>query len=139
MIFSIISSLEISDIFFLLIAFVVSYVARYYFNYFTRSNPLPGPFPLPFFGNVLQAIGFTLNDWLLLMHEKYGDMYEIDLGQGRAIVLCRADLIENVSSANAKYPLRFKLTEGFIEYGLDKSMLGFNYIDHKYRKYKSSY
>ena len=74
------------------------------------------------------------------MHEKYGDMHEIDLGQERAIVLCRADLIENVSSAtNAKYPLRFKLTEGFIEYGLDKSTLVFNYIDHKYRKYKSSY
>src|ERR1043166_7389864 len=110
MIFSIISSLGVSDIFFLLIAFVVSYVARYYFNYFTRSNPLPGPFPLPFFGNVLQAIGFTLNDWLLLMHEKYGDMYEIDLGQGRAIVLCRAVLIENISLDNIKFPICFIIT-----------------------------
>jgi cytochrome P450 len=62
-------------------------------------------------------------------------MFEVDLGQGRVIVLCKANLIENVSSANTKYPIRFKRTDGFIEYGLDKSALGFNYIDHKTWKY----
>src|SRR5438105_895185 len=110
MIFTIISSFGISDIFFLLIVIVVSYVTRYYFNYFTRPNPLPGPFPLPFFGNAHQSIGLGFNDWLLLMHEKYGDIYEVDLAGQRVIVLCRADLIENMNipSAKTKYPYRLK-------------------------------
>ena len=60
-------------------------------------------------------------------HKKYGDMYEVDVGE-RMIVLCRADLIENmnVSSSKTKYPYRFKTTEGFIEYELNKSALAFN-------------
>src|SRR4051812_18852517 len=127
MIFTIFSSFGISDIFYLLIVFVISYVTRFYFLYFTRANPLPGPLPLPIFGNAHQSIGLGYNDWLLSMHKKYGDMYEIYLGE-RMIVLCRADLIENLSnpSPKTKYPYRFKTTEAFIEYGLDKSALGFN-------------
>jgi len=127
MISTILSSFRISDIFYLLIAFVITYVIQYYFKYFTRPNPLPGPLPLPFFGNAHQSIGLGFNDWLLSMHEKYGDMYEIYLGE-RTIVLCRADLIEimNVPSAKTKYPYRFKTTEGFIEYGLNRSGLAFN-------------
>src|ERR1041384_1824726 len=101
MILTIISSFRIFDIFYLLITFVVIYVIRYYFNYFTRPNPLPGPFPLPLFGNAHQSIGLEFNDWLLAMYEKYGDMYEIYLGQ-RMIVLCRADLIENMNIPMAK-------------------------------------
>jgi hypothetical protein len=139
MIFKIVSSFGISDIFFLLLAFVFSYVIRYYFNYFTRPNPLPGPFPLPFFGNAHQIIGLSLNDFMLLMCEKYGDIYEVDLGQGRVIVLCRADLIENVSSASNKYPIRFKITEGFIEYGLDKSGVASKYNNHKSWKYNRQF
>jgi cytochrome P450 len=139
MIFKIISSFGISDICFFLVAFVVSYVLRYYFNYFTRPNPLPGPFPLPFFGNAHQSIGLQINDWMLLMYEKYGDMYEIDLGQGRVIVLCRADLIENVSSGGIKYPIRFNKTDGFIEYGLNKTGITLDYIDHKTWKYKRQF
>ena len=125
-IFTIISSFGISDIFYLLISSIVIYASRYYFNYFTRPNPLPGPFPLPFFGNAHQSIGLGLDEWLLSLYEKYGDMYEIDLGE-RFIVLCRADLIENMNipSAKTKYPYSLKLTEGFIEYGLDKSALIF--------------
>ena len=42
-----------------------------------------------------------------------------------------ADLIENVSTVSTKYTIRFKRTDGFIEYGLNKSGLAFNYIDHK--------
>src|SRR5438067_13763632 len=127
MISTIFSSFGISDLFYLLIFFVFNYVIRYYFIYFTRPNPLPGPFPLPFFGNAHQSIGFGLNEWLLSLHKKYGDMYEVDLGQ-RMIILCRADLIENMNnpSPKTKYPYRFKTTEGFIEYGLDKSALAFN-------------
>jgi hypothetical protein len=121
MIFTAISSFEITNIFYLSIFFLVGYVTRYYFKYFTRPNPLPGPFPLPFLGNAHQSIGLGFNDWLLSMHKKYGDMYEIELGR-RMIILCRADLLEKVK----QYPFRHEVTEGFVEYGLHESSMAFN-------------
>src|SRR6266480_3588506 len=106
MISTIIPSFSISDIFSLLIIFIVIYVTQFYYHYFTRPNPLPGPFPLPILGNAHQKGRLEFNDWLMLMHEKYGDMYEIHLAGERLIILGRADLIENmvVPSTKTKYP-----------------------------------
>src|ERR1043165_2545061 len=102
MISTIISSFGISDIFSLLIIFIVIYVTQFYYHYFTRPNPLPGPFPLPIIGNFHQSIGLGFNDWLTLMHKKYGDMYEINLGGYRMILIGRADLIENMNISSMK-------------------------------------
>src|ERR1044072_1778738 len=106
MIPTIISSLEIPNVFSLLIIFIIIYISRYYFNYFTRPNPLPGPFPLPILGNVHQQIGLEHNDWFMSLHKKYGDMFEVHLAGERIIVLCRADLIGNMNtpSTKTKYP-----------------------------------
>src|SRR6266487_759896 len=97
MISTIISSFQISNIFYLLIALKVIYITQFYYHYFTRPNPLPGPIPLPFLGNILNKIGFEYKDWLMSMHKKYGDMYEITMGGQRMIILSRADLIENMN------------------------------------------
>src|ERR1043165_8263893 len=113
-----IASFGISDIFSFLIILIVIYVTQYYYHYFTRLNPLPGPFPLPIIGNSHQKIGFEHNDWLILMHKKYGDMYEINLAGQRIIMLCGANLIENMSilTTKTKYAFRVPITEGFMEY-----------------------
>src|SRR5688572_29863999 len=96
------SSFQISDIFSLLIIFIIIYVSQFYYRYFTRLNPLPGPFPLPILGNVHQGIGIEFSDWLMLMHKKYGDIYEINLAGQRLIVLGRIDLIENMIASFKK-------------------------------------
>jgi hypothetical protein len=103
----------ISYIFSFLIILIVIYVTQFYYHYFTRSNPLPGPFPLPILGNFHQRFGLESNDWLMLMHKKYGDMFEINFPSQRLIVLCRSDLIENMSipSTKTKYPIRYHFTE----------------------------
>src|SRR3954453_4323272 len=139
MISKIASSLGISDIISLLIIFIIIYTAQYYYNYFTRPNPLPGPFPLPILGNAHQKIGFEQNDWLLALHKKYGDMYEINLAGQRIIVLCRADLIENmfIPSTKTKYPFKRYIPEGLMEYtecGINGSGIA-NNINHKSWKY----
>ncbi|GBC12270.2 cytochrome P450 [Rhizophagus irregularis DAOM 181602=DAOM 197198] len=92
MISTIISSFEISNIPSLLIISSIIYVTHFYDCYFTRPNPLPGPFPLPIIGNAYQQIRYGVDNWLLSLHKKYGDMYEIILADN---------------------------TEGFAEYGLD--------------------
>ncbi|GBB87956.1 hypothetical protein RclHR1_14450005 [Rhizophagus clarus] len=132
MITTIITSFGISDIFSLLTVFLVIYTTRFYYHYFTRHNPLPGPFPLPILGNAHQQIGYGFDDWLLLLHKKYGAMYEIILAGQRLIVLCKPDLIENMNmpSTKTKYPLKPYITEGFVEYGFDGIGLVFN-NDHK--------
>src|SRR5688572_18758739 len=101
------SSFEISDIFSLLMIFIIIYTTQYYYNYFTRPNPLPGPFPIPVLGNAYQFIRLKQNDWFMSLHKKYGDMFEVYLGE-RLIVLCRADLIGtmNIPSTKTKYPIR---------------------------------
>ncbi|GBC04538.1 hypothetical protein RclHR1_05720011 [Rhizophagus clarus] len=140
MISTFISSFKISDIFYLLTTLLILYVSRYYYNYFTRTNPLPGPFPLPVFGNIHQKFGYGFVDWLMLLHKKYGDMFEIYLAGQRTIILCNTDLIEsmNVPSTKTKYPYRLILTEGFKEYGIDGTGL-VNNNDPKSWKYNRQF
>ncbi|GET03256.1 cytochrome P450 [Rhizophagus clarus] len=128
MITAIVSSFGISDIPSLLIILSIIYVSRFYYNYFTRPNPLPGPFPLPIIGSAYQQTGYGFNEWLMLLHKKYGDMFEIILAGQRLIILCKPDLIENmnVPSTKTKYPTRLPQTEGFLEYGFDGAGIGFN-------------
>ncbi|GET03022.1 cytochrome P450 [Rhizophagus clarus] len=128
MIKTIISSFEISDIFYLFITFIILYVAQFYYHYFTRPNRLPGPFPLPILGNAHQQIGYGFNDWLISLHKKYGDMYELTLAGRRLIVLCKPDLIENmnISSSKNKYFFRTHNAVGFAEYGFDGKGIIFN-------------
>ncbi|PKY52100.1 cytochrome P450 [Rhizophagus irregularis] len=119
---TIISSFEISNILSLLIVFLIIYVTRFYYQYYTRPNPLPGPFPLPIIGSAYQQIGYDgVDDWLLSLHKKYGDMFEIILGGERMITLCRPDLTENlyVASSKTKYPIRLHSKDGIVEYGFE--------------------
>jgi hypothetical protein len=140
MITAIISSFGISDIPSLLIIISILYVTRFYYHYFTRPNPLPGPFPLPIIGNAYQQIGYGFDDWLNSLHKKYGDMYEIILAGQRLIVLCKPDLIENMNipSTKTKYPIRLHNTEGFMEYGFDGVGVAFN-NEHKSWKYNRQF
>ncbi|CAB4403747.1 unnamed protein product [Rhizophagus irregularis] len=141
MITTIISTVGISDALSLLIIISIFYVARFYYHYFTRPNPLPGPFPLPIIGSAYQQIGYGFNDWLLSLNKKYGDMYEIILAGQRLIVLGKADLIENMnipSSTKTNYPNRWPNTEGFVEYGFDGVGVGFNNV-HKSWNYNRQF
>ncbi|GBB86620.1 hypothetical protein RclHR1_01300005 [Rhizophagus clarus] len=97
-----------TDIFIVLLITILIYVLHFYYKYFTRVNPLPGPIPLPIIGNLLNKSG-DLDEWFLKLHKKYGDIFEISLLGQRRIILCRGDYIENMfdPSKNAIYFHRF--------------------------------
>src|SRR4051812_16803682 len=109
------------------IAFIIIYVAQYYYHYFFRSDPI--------LGNYHQMIRLEYNDWLMLVHKKHGDMYEIYIS-GRIIIMCNADLIKNMNipSTKTKYPLRRLAKEGLVEYGRDGRGIT-NCVDIKSWKY----
>src|ERR1700722_734011 len=103
----------ISDYLLLSSTILTIYVAHFYYKYFTRVNPLPGPFPLPFFGNLIEF--FWCGDikvFLMNNNKKYGDIYEIDLGM-RRIVLNRPEDIEKLlmPSTRSQYMTRFPFTK----------------------------
>ncbi|CAG8701172.1 11982_t:CDS:2 [Funneliformis caledonium] len=78
---------------------IITYVARFYYKYFTRQSPLPGPFPLPLVGNLFQ---FGLNPAKYAMDHQhdYDSMFEIWIGSNRFIFLSHRSLIEKVYASN---------------------------------------
>jgi len=104
-------SLKISDFMGIITSIILLYVAKFYYQYFTRENPLPGPIPLPLIGNTLGMFYHVKGDmltWYKVLHKRYGDIYELYVGNSRQIVFARADHIEKLmsSSKQANHILR---------------------------------
>src|SRR5579862_1088145 len=76
------------------------YIVRFYYNYYTRKSPLPGPFPLPLIGNFHQ-IGFDLAKYAI-DHKEFGDMFEIWIGNIRIIISSNPSLIDQIYSPSIK-------------------------------------
>ncbi|PKK62894.1 cytochrome P450 [Rhizophagus irregularis] len=80
---------------------IILYVLKYYYKYFTRQSPLPGPFPLPLIGN-LHQIRLNPAQYAKEHHKKYGDMYEIWVGNNRFVILSHPSLIDQIYVPNTK-------------------------------------
>ncbi|RGB40801.1 cytochrome P450 [Rhizophagus diaphanus] len=130
-------SFKKTDILIVLLTTILIYVIHFYYKYFTRINPLPGPIPLPIIGNLLNKSG-DLDEWFLKLHKKYGDIFEVVLLGRRRIILCRGDYIENMlnPSKNTKYFLRFphlKELDDLKHFG-SGIITNYNYSSWKYNR-----
>ncbi|GES83738.1 cytochrome P450 [Rhizophagus clarus] len=103
---------------------LIIYVVHYYFRYFNRINPLPGPFPLPFFGNIHQLYFWhdgNLKKFFEFNYKKYGDLFEFRFGT-RTIALNRIEYIEKFLSVSSKNPYIKRIPDddckGFHELGI---------------------
>ncbi|GES74997.1 cytochrome P450 [Rhizophagus clarus] len=99
------------------------YVVNFYYKYFTRVNPLPGPLPFPLVGNFPQIYWWFNGDGQMFCdycYEKYGDIYEV-YGNLRSIVLCRVDYLENFLSLSKKntHWMRIPKCKGLEELGIE--------------------
>ncbi|KAG9307443.1 hypothetical protein G9A89_017273 [Geosiphon pyriformis] len=88
------------DLFSLIVILICSYVGIYYFRYFTRKNPLPGPLPLPLIGNLhlmkdLAKLGQRLE-------AEHGDIFEVYVGSERIIWVAREDSIQKILKPSVK-------------------------------------
>ncbi|CAG8492943.1 2721_t:CDS:2 [Funneliformis caledonium] len=107
-----------------------AYVLRYYYNYFTRKNPLPGPIPFPFVGNLLQ-LGLDIPKVARHLDLKYGNISEAYFGSQRSIFVSGLDCVEKICSPNTSikdnsFMYRIPPNEGFYEIGLERNGVVFN-------------
>ncbi|RIA87186.1 cytochrome P450 [Glomus cerebriforme] len=120
------------------------YVSYYYYNYFTRVNPLPGPFPFPIVGNLPQLIlhGGNLKPFYKYNHEKYGDMFDVYLGTTRTVALNRTEYIEKLLTPSTKNPYIMKFSESEAERYGEMGVIGNGILmnnDYKSWKYNRQF
>ncbi|CAG8546325.1 15483_t:CDS:2 [Acaulospora morrowiae] len=108
-------SFESYDLFIALIFGITTYVAFFYFKYFTSSRRLPGPIPFPIIGNLETYYVDDIIKVAADMQSKYGDIWEIRQGSERHVWICRADFaakLLNPAYTNNNYLLRTTENEG---------------------------
>ncbi|CAJ0915236.1 18527_t:CDS:2 [Entrophospora sp. SA101] len=98
-IFSSLESLKSIDsllIFFL--SLVIIYVTQFYYKYYTRINPLPGPFPLPLIGNSIEfhRNNGNLQTFLVELNHRYGAAFEVYIGGSRRIIFCDVEHVDKL-------------------------------------------
>jgi hypothetical protein len=110
---------------------IITYIAIFYYRYFTRQSPLPGPIPLPIIGNVLQYTG-DAGKFVEALRLIYGDIFEFYLGTKRVVCLCRSEMVGKLLSS----PLRTHLNDGLEEYGVGSKgvLLNSNYDTWSYHR-----
>ncbi|KAF0512850.1 cytochrome P450 [Gigaspora margarita] len=100
-----------------------TYIFNFYYKHFTRPNPLPGPLPLPFIGNLHNLADVKL--FYEQCYQKYGDICEALIDGRRYIVISRPEYIEKILSP-AKYLEKLVYLQGLDEFGVLKRGIAFN-------------
>ncbi|GBC17952.2 cytochrome P450 [Rhizophagus irregularis DAOM 181602=DAOM 197198] len=122
MVFKLFENFGISDFLLFLSTILTIYVAQYYYKYFTRANPLPGPFPFPFIGNLPQYYLWSkgnIKEFYGYNYKKYGDMYEVQLNR-RTIVLSKIEYIKKLLTPSTKNShVTYPDSEGLKELGIE--------------------
>ncbi|CAG8786913.1 1423_t:CDS:2, partial [Racocetra persica] len=90
------------------------YIANFYYFYFTRYNPLPGPFPLPLIGNIYMYYG-DLDTLFFNLQKKYGGLYEVYNGPERIIWIGDAKLIKKIHIPSTKTNFSFRSRKPWVD------------------------
>ncbi|CAG8759105.1 2966_t:CDS:1, partial [Acaulospora colombiana] len=100
-------------------------------------NPLPGPLPLPFVGNLI----FYSNDLIVAfskLQTKYGDFFEFYKANKRYICLLNEDLVKVIMkpAINSNFHFRSDENNGLRELGRHEYGISFNADYNKWRYYR---
>ncbi|CAB5203066.1 unnamed protein product [Rhizophagus irregularis] len=104
-------------IFTLIFATIILYIIQFYYKYFTRVNPLPGPIPLPIIGNLKLSVFRNADKFYSELKRKYGDICEIMLSGRRVIILSNPKDFNKMFTMSTKspYTTRFPMSGGLAD------------------------
>jgi cytochrome P450 len=102
----------------LIFATIILYIIHFYYKYFTRVNPLPGPIPLPIIGNLKLSVFKNADKFFSELNKKYGDVCEIMLSGRRIILLSNPKDFNKMFTMSTKspYTTRLPMSGGLSEY-----------------------
>ncbi|CAG8695215.1 12012_t:CDS:2, partial [Acaulospora morrowiae] len=110
---------------------LVAGIINYYYKYYTRKNPLPAPFPLPFVGHLFHHLiaGKDFYEYCCIIHSKYGHIFEQWHGSKRIIFVTKPEYLDKIlsSSTKSKYLTRVHDPEGLKDLGMYGTGLLFNH------------
>ncbi|CAG8673645.1 9800_t:CDS:2 [Cetraspora pellucida] len=119
-------NINFTDFLLFIASIFLIYFFQFYYKYFTRPNPLPGPIPLPFFQNELEFKG-DLREFNLSLKKRYGAICEVHFGGHRRIILSHPEYVEKIFSSsitNPTFSARTHQVQGLEELKvLDKGIL----------------
>ncbi|CAG8771490.1 8683_t:CDS:2, partial [Dentiscutata erythropus] len=104
----------------IILALLVIYVAHFYYKYFTRQNPLPGPIPIPILGTI-HIHGKNPHSWYKKNAEKAGTIWEFYIGFQRYIIINHVKHIEKIYKPTLTFFKRPPIPS-FEKLGLDKGI-----------------
>ncbi|CAG8535809.1 14696_t:CDS:2 [Cetraspora pellucida] len=112
------------------VTIVILFILKFYYDYFIRSTPYPGPLPLPIIGNLHQYY-YHSNDFLSWLHQlssKYGDVFELYFGSCRYLMISDPRIVEKVMSPvkDSNYFVRVTAKDGLEELKKGNNGLLFN-------------
>lgn len=101
----------------LIFATIILYIIQFYYKYFTRVNPLPGPIPLPIIGNLKLSVFRNADKFFGELNRKYGDICEIMLSGRRVIILSNPKDFNKMFTMSTKspYTTRFPMSGGLAD------------------------
>ncbi|CAG8643023.1 5458_t:CDS:2 [Cetraspora pellucida] len=107
---------------------------QFYYKYFTRVNPLPGPIPIPLIGTFeIFRARIDIDAWFFKLTKKYGQngIFELNISGNRQIVITRAEYVDKFMSSakeNLKKNLNRTPNNGLIKlFDLDCKGVALNY------------
>src|ERR1044072_90081 len=106
------------------------FIIKYYYDYFTRSNPYPGPLPLPIVGNLhhYYYYSYDIPSWLHRLSLKYGNVFELYFGSKKYLMISDSRVVERVMSPvkDNNYFVRVTDRKGLDELQKDHNGMLFN-------------
>src|SRR5437763_2707230 len=136
LLYQIFSNIELSNTFTALLFIICFYIFHFYYQHFTRINPLPGPIPIPLIGSFAIFKG-DIDAWFHELNQIYGHggLYELNIAGNRQIVITRAEYIDKFLTSSGNNHIMRTANNGLLDlFDLDKKGVGLNH-DSRFWKF----
>ncbi|CAG8514660.1 5217_t:CDS:1 [Funneliformis caledonium] len=132
---TIFGDIKLTDVLIGLLTITCSYVFYFYYKYFTRLNPLPGPIPLPLIGSFAIFME-DIDAWFFRLNKIYGrdGIFELNIAGNRQIIMTRTDYVDKFMTSSTSSHIMRTANNGLLDlFDLHNKGVGLN---HSYQHWK---